>query len=95
MANPNIPFKVIDNNEKKMPCNIEAEQSVIGSILVSNEIYDEVSQIIDSQKFFDPIHSKIYETIFVLISKGLLANPITLKNFFENDEGLKELGGQE
>ena len=42
MANPNIPFKVIDNNEKKMPCNIEAEQSVIGSILVSNEIYDEV-----------------------------------------------------
>jgi len=89
------PFKVINNNQKQMPSNIEAEQAVIGSILVSNDIYDEISSLIDSGKFFDPIHSKIYETIEKLISKGLLANPITLKNYFENDEGLKELGGQE
>jgi len=89
------PLKIIQNNEKQMPCNIEAEQALIGSILVSNEIYDEISTIIDSQKFFDPIHVKIYETIEKLISKGLLANPITLKNYFDNDEGLKELGGQE
>jgi len=89
------PFKIIGNSQKQMPCNIEAEQAVIGSILVSNEIYDEISPIIDSQKFFDPIHLKIYETIEKLISKGLLANPITLKNHFENNEGLKELGGQE
>ena len=95
MATLNPPFKIIDNQEKKMPCNIEAEQSVLGSILVSNEIYDEISQIVDAQKFFDPIHAKIFETIVNLIHKGLLANPITLKNFFENDEGLKELGGQE
>ena len=88
-------FKIIDNKEKKMPCNIEAEQAVIGSILVSNDIYDEVSTIIDIQKFFDPIHSKIYEVIEKLISKGLLANPITLKDYFENNEGLKELGGHE
>ena len=89
------PFKVIENTEKQSPCNIEAEQAVIGSILVSNDIYDEISPILDAQKFFDPIHSKIYETIEKLISKGLLANPITLKNYFENNEGLKELGGQE
>ena len=88
-------FKVIQNTEKSMPCNIEAEQAVIGSILVSNELFDEVTILIDSQKFFDPIHVKIYETIEKLIHKGLLANPITLKNYFENDEGLKELGGQE
>jgi len=88
-------FKIIQNNEKQMPCNIEAEQAVIGSILVSNELFDEVSILIDSQKFFDPIHIKIYTTIEKLIHKGLLANPITLKNYFENDDGLKELGGQE
>jgi len=92
---PNQPFKIIENSQKQMPCNIEAEQAVIGSILVSNDIYDEISPIIDSQKFFDPIHTKIYETIENLISKGLLANPITLKNHFDNNEGLKELGGQE
>ena len=88
-------LKIIQNSEKQMPCNIEAEQALIGSILVSNDIYDEVTAIIDSKKFFDPIHTKIYETIEKLIAKGLLANPITLKNFFENNEGLKELGGQE
>ena len=54
------PLKVVENYEKKLPCNIEAEQAVIGSILVSNDIYDEISPIIDSQKFFDPIHEKIY-----------------------------------
>jgi len=89
------PFKIIENSHKQLPCNIEAEQAVIGSILVSNDIFDEISPIIDSQKFLDPIHSKIFETIENLISKGLLANPITLKNHFENNEGLKELGGQE
>lgn len=91
----NQPFKIIENSQKQMPCNIEAEQAVIGSILVSNDIYDEISPIIDAQKFFDPIHAKIFETIENLISKGLLANPITLKNHFDNNEGLKELGGQE
>ena len=83
------PFKIVKNSQKQMPCNIEAEQAVIGSILVSNNIYDEISPIIDAQKFFDPIHVKIFETIEMLISKGLLANPITLKNHFENNEGLK------
>jgi len=89
------PFKIIESSEKQLPCNIEAEQAVIASILVSNDIYDEISPILDAQKFFDPIHVKLYETIDTLISKGLLANPITLKNYFENNEGLKELGGQE
>jgi len=92
---PNQPFKLIQNSERQLPCNIEAEQALIGSILVSNDIYDEITSIVDSQKFFDPIHAKIFDTIEMLISKGLLANPITLKNYFENNEGMKELGGHE
>ena len=91
----NQPFKIVENSQKQMPYNVEAEQAVIGSILVSNDIFDEISPIINSQKFFDPIHAKIFETIENLIAKGLLANPITLKNHFDNSEGLKELGGQE
>ena len=88
-------LKVIQNSKKELPCNIEAEQTLIGSILVSNDIYDEISTLVEAKKFFDPIHAKIFETIETLIAKGLLANPITLKNYFENHEGLKELGGQE
>ena len=80
------PFKIIQNSQKQMPSNIEAEQALIGSILVSNDIFDEITPILDSQKIFDPIHAKIFSTIENLINKGLLANPITLKNHFENNE---------
>ena len=88
-------LKIVQNSQKQMPCNIEAEQALIGSILISNDLFDDVTSLIDSSKFFDPIHVKIFETIEMLIAKGLLANPITLKNYFENNDGLKELGGQE
>jgi len=92
---PQQPLKVVQNSQKQLPSNIEAEQALIGSILVSNDIYDEITTFVDAKKFFDPIHTKIFSAIETLISKGLLANPITLKNYFENDQGLKELGGQE
>tara|TARA_B100000953_G_scaffold260806_1_gene226368 strand:- start:728 stop:2155 length:1428 start_codon:yes stop_codon:yes gene_type:complete len=87
------PFSIVDNLQNELPNNIEAEQAVLGSILVSNEIFDDVSSYLNPEKFFDPIHSKIFFSIEKLIGRGLLANPITLKNHFENDEGLKELGG--
>ena len=79
--------------ENKLPSNIEAEQSLIGSVLVNNDIIDEISNIVNPGKFFDPIHRKIYEVIENLNNKGMIANPITLKNYFENDSGLTEVGG--
>ena len=88
-------LKIVKNEQKEMPCNIEAEQALIGSVLVTNDIFDDISVLIDSAKFYDPVHILIFDAIEKLISKGLLANPITLKNYFENNEGLKELGGQE
>ena len=88
-------FDLVKNQSKELPNNIEAEQSVIGSILVSNDIFDEISPIIDNTKFYDPIHQKIFLAIENLISKGMLANPITLKNYFENDKSLVELEGHE
>ncbi len=61
--------------------------------MVNNDIIDEVSNIVNSSKFFDPIHKKIYEVIETLNNKGMIANPITLKNYFEKDSGLNEVGG--
>jgi replicative DNA helicase len=43
--------------------------------------------------FFDPVHGRIFETAARRIQKNALASPVTLKAFFEEDEGLKELGG--
>ena len=79
-------LNIIKNNSDELPNNIEAEQSVIGSILLSNEIFDEVSLIISSKNFYDPIHKKIFEALEKLIYGGLLANPITLKNYFEKEK---------
>ena len=80
------PLNIIKNKLEELPNNIEAEQSVIGSILLSNEIFDEINMLISSKNFYDPMHQKIFEAIESLIYKGLLANPITLKNYFENEK---------
>ena len=79
-------LSIVKNQFKEMPNNIEAEQAVIGSILVTNEIFDEISIIVSSTNFYDPMHQKIYEAIENLIYKGMLANPITLKNYFETEK---------
>ena len=83
------------NVKNKTPSNIEAEQALLGSILVNNDIIDEISTIINSVIFYDPAHIKIYEVIENLNNKGMVANPITLKNFFEKDNMLEEVGGTE
>tara|TARA_A100001011_G_scaffold383659_1_gene455167 strand:- start:4947 stop:6365 length:1419 start_codon:yes stop_codon:yes gene_type:complete len=79
-------LSIVKDQFKELPNNIEAEQAVIGSILVTNEIFDEISVIISNINFYDPMHQKIYEAIESLIYKGMLANPITLKNYFENEK---------
>ena len=82
----NNNLSVVKDVFKELPNNIEAEQAVLGSILVSNEIFDEINIIISNINFYDPMHQKIFSAIESLIYKGLLANPITLKNYFENEK---------
>ena len=77
------------------PSNIEAEQALLGSVMVNNDIIDEISTIVNASIFYDPAHIKIYEVIETLNNKGMVANPITLKNYFEKDNMLEEVGGTE
>jgi len=79
-------LSIVKDSFKELPNNIEAEQSVIGSILVSNEIFDEINTIVSNINFYDPMHQKIFSAIESLVYKGMLANPITLKNYFENEK---------
>ena len=55
----NVGLKIEKN--QKIPSNIEAEQALIGSILVNNDVLDEVANIITATKFYDPGHKKIFE----------------------------------
>ncbi len=84
-----------NTTQNKQPSNLEAEQALIGSVLVNNDVIDEVSSFIKPSIFYDPAHIKIYEVIENLNNKGMVANPITLKNYFEKDNMLNEVGGTE
>ncbi|MBX9926815.1 MAG: replicative DNA helicase [Hyphomicrobiaceae bacterium] len=68
------------------PHNIEAEQALLGAILINNEALDRVSSFLYAEHFYDPLHGRIYETVAQLVLAGKQATPVTVKTFFENAE---------
>lgn len=83
----------LEAEAQSLPHNIEAEQALLGALLVNNDTYDRVTSIINESHFYDPVHARIFETAARRIQKNALASPVTLKAFFEDDPGLQELGG--
>jgi replicative DNA helicase len=73
------------------PHNFEAEQALLGAILVNNEACDRVSSFLKAEHFFDALHGRIYDHAAKLIWAGKRATPITLKTFFQGDEPVGEL----
>jgi replicative DNA helicase len=67
------------------PHNIEAEQALLGAILVNNEAYYRVSDFLEASHFFETIHQQLYDLAANLIRAGKLATPITLKTFLPSD----------
>jgi replicative DNA helicase len=63
------------------PHNIEAEQALLGAILVNNQALDRVSDFLEPEHFFEPIHGQIYDVARSLVRMGKLASPVTLKTF--------------
>ena len=75
---------------RSAPHNIEAEQSLLGAILVNNDAFYRVSDFLEPKHFFEPIHQTIYETAGSLIRMGKVATPVTLKTFLPADT---DIGG--
>src|SRR5262245_36410900 len=67
------------------PHNIEAEQALLGAILVNNEAFYRVSDFLEPRHFFEPVHQNLYEITGSLIRAGKVANPVTLKTFLPAD----------
>ncbi len=82
-----------DVEYRTSPHNIEAEQALLGAILVNNEACDRVSAFLGPEHFYEPLHARIYEAAAALIRAGKLASPVTLKTYFNSDEALSEIGG--
>jgi replicative DNA helicase len=70
---------------RSAPHNIEAEQALLGAILVNNEAFYRVSDFLEPQHFFEPIHQQLYDVTSQLIRAGKIATPITLKTFLPAD----------
>ena len=75
---------------RSAPHNIEAEQSLLGAILVNNDAFYRVSDFLEAKHFFEPIHQTIFETAGSLIRMGKVATPVTLKTFLPADT---DIGG--
>lgn len=74
--------------------NIEAEQSVLGTIILNNDYLGKVNDILKSEDFYEFAHQKIYDYIIqTTLRSNLVADSITLKTFFENSEEIKNIGG--
>ncbi|MFO1068158.1 MAG: replicative DNA helicase [Geminicoccaceae bacterium] len=78
---------------RTQPHNLDAEQALLGAILVNNETYHRVADFLRAEHFYEPVHTKIFECVAQRIARGQLADPVTLKTLFEDDPAFAELGG--
>ena len=76
-----------------LPHNFEAEQALLGAILINNDAYNRVSEFLKPEHFYDPVHGRIFAACATLIERHQIANPVTLKPLFEADESLSDAGG--
>ena len=76
---------------RQAPHNIEAEQALLGAVLINNESFDRVSGFLQPNHFFEPLHGRLFEVMAKLIQAGKHASPITLKTFFDSEPPIGEL----
>ena len=82
-------------NYRILPHNLEAEQGLLGALLVDNRAIERVGDFLRAEHFFMPAHQRIYTAILKMIDRGQNASPVTLKTYFEKDEDLTDVGGAE
>ena len=83
----------LGKNEIHIPHNMQAEQSLLGALLLNNASLEHVSDFLKPEHFSDGIHGRIYEAISRLIDRGQIADPITLRDFFDKDQIFEPVGG--
>ncbi|MFQ5784742.1 MAG: replicative DNA helicase [Alphaproteobacteria bacterium] len=93
MAESVIDQRDDDVSYRTPPHNVEAEQALLGAMLVNNEVANRVSAFLRPEHFFHQIHGRIYEAVLRIVERGQRADPVTLKHYFEADEALADIGG--
>ncbi|PRD45894.1 replicative DNA helicase [Phyllobacterium phragmitis] len=76
---------------REAPNNIEAEQALLGAILINNDAFYRVSDFLKANHFNEPLHRKIFEVASDLIRIGKMANPVTIKTFLPAEEKVGDM----
>ncbi|WP_208438768.1 replicative DNA helicase [Bartonella grahamii] len=76
---------------RQLPHNIEAEQALLGAIIINNDALDSVSDFLKAEHFFEPLHQRLFDIISKIIQNGKVADPITIKPFVENDAKIGDI----
>ena len=79
--------------QRTMPHNLEAEEALLGAILVNNDAALRVSSFLEPEHFFEPLHGRIFAAAMKLVGRGHIATPVTLKTYFEGEDALTDIGG--
>ena len=77
----------------ELPHNIEAEQQILGALLLNNDLLDRVSPVISQDSFYEPVHGDIFSAISRRVEAGTVASPVTIKGAMQGHQGLNVLGG--
>ena len=75
------------------PHNLEAEQALLAALFHNNTAFEQISDFLLAEHFSHEVHGKIYQAIGRLLERGRVADVITLKDFFDQDAALQEMGG--
>jgi replicative DNA helicase len=76
-----------------LPQNVEAEAALLGALMIDNRLVEDVQLKLKPLHFFEPLHGRIYESILRMTDGNRVANPVTLRPLFENDDSIKDVGG--
>ena len=75
------------------PQNIDAEQAVLGAMLIKKEAIAEVSQLLRPEDFYRDAHKIIYEAMLTLFNRNEPADIVTVTNYLNNESKLDKVGG--
>ncbi|WP_144753852.1 replicative DNA helicase [Bartonella saheliensis] len=76
---------------RQLPHNIEAEQALLGAIMINNDALESVSDFLKPEHFFEVLHQRLFNIILQIVQKGKVADPITMKPFIANDEKIGDI----
>jgi replicative DNA helicase len=85
-------IQALDRYEHLSPHSLEAEESVLGSMLLSQDAIVEVSEILKPEDFYKESHSLIYETALALFAAGEPVDPITVSESLRAQGKLERAG---